>query len=308
MNITLRQLRGFLIGARSGSFSAAAAKLGVTQPGFSLLIRQLEAELGLKLFSRTTRHIELTPAGEEFRVKVERVLKDLDEVYRDMRDLTDRRRGHVTVGAIPSAASGLVPEALRTLAQTYAGISITIRENDALPLMECVLSGEIDFALSGLVTPHDSLSFLPILKDPLICVFPENDPVLKAAVLTWRLISHRPYIAIVRQSSVHRVVQEALHIAKVSLEPLYEVRSVPAAISLVKAGMGFAIMPELSLNNVVLDGLTKRAIVDPLAYRTVGILTHKNRPLTPAASVAAKALMETATARQTDPAFAVLEL
>jgi LysR family carnitine catabolism transcriptional activator len=299
MPITLRQLRGFLAAAASGSFSAGATKLGLTQPGFSLLIRQLEAELGVRLFDRTTRRIELTSAGEEFRSKIERVLKDLDEVCRDMRDLADRRRGHVTVGAIASATSGLLPKALRWLGDHYAGIQTTIHEDDAVPLVECVLASEVDFAVGPLVTPHELISLQPILDDPLICVFPENDPVLDAAVLTWRLISQRPYIAIVRQSSVHQVVRDALHIAKVDLEAVYEVRTVPAAISLVKAGLGFAIMPELSLENVAIDGLVKREIVDPPAHRTVGILTKKYKSLTPAAEVVVQALTMVAKARET---------
>jgi len=298
MSITLRQLRGFLAGAASGSFSAAAMRMGVTQPGFSLLIRQLEAELGVRLFDRTTRRTELTSAGAEFRSKIERVLKDLDEVCHDMRDLADRRRGHVTVGAIASATYGLLPDALRWLGEHYRGISTTIHEDDARPLTECVLAGEVDFGVGPLVTPNDLISWQPILEDPLICVFPENDPVLSAAVLTWRLVSPRPYIAIIRQSSIHQVVRNALHIAKVELEPVYEVRTVPAAISLVKAGMGFAIMPELSLENVALDGLVKREIADPPAYRTIGILSKKEKTLTPAAEVVAQALKQVAARRQ----------
>lgn len=294
MPITLRQLRGFLAGAASGSFTAGATKLGLTQPGFSLLIRQLEAELGVRLFDRTTRRSELTSAGEEFRAKIERVLKDLDEICRDMRDLADQRRGHVTVGAIASATSGLLPQALKWLGQHYGGILITIREDDALPLVECVLAGEVDFAVGPLVTPHELISFTPILDDPLICVFPENDPVLEAAVLTWRLISQRPYIAIMRQSSVHHVVRHALNIAKVELDTVYEVKTVPAAISLVKAGLGFAIMPDLSLENVAIDGLVRREIVDPPALRTVGILTKKYKSLTPAADTVVQALTQVA--------------
>jgi len=294
MPITLRQLRGFLAGAASGSFTAGATKLGLTQPGFSLLIRQLEAELGVRLFDRTTRRSELTSAGEEFRAKIERVLKDLDEICRDMRDLADQRRGHVTVGAIASATSGLLPQALKWLGQHYGGILITIREDDALPLVECVLTGEVDFAVGPLVTPHELISFTQILDDPLICVFPENDPVLEAAVLTWRLISQRPYIAIMRQSSVHHVVRHALNIAKVELDTVYEVKTVPAAISLVKAGLGFAIMPDLSLENVAIDGLVRREIVDPPALRSVGILTKKYKSLTPAADTVVQALTQVA--------------
>jgi DNA-binding transcriptional LysR family regulator len=298
MNITLRQLRGFITGARSSTFSAAAARLGVTQPGFSLLIRQLETELGLQLFSRTTRHVALTPAGEEFRARIERVMKDLDDIYRDMRDMADGQRGHVTLGVISSVAAGFLPEALQALSLTHPGISVTIREDDAVPLAEATLNSEVDFAVSALTNVQDLLSFAPIFDDQLIAVFSEGDPVLDAAALTWRLIANRPYIAIIRQSSVHRVVQEALHVAKVELEPVYEVRSVPTAIHLVKAGMGFTIMPDLSVDSVRLDGLVTRPIVDPAAFRRVGILTHRHRPHTPAGSAVAKALVKAASERQ----------
>jgi LysR family carnitine catabolism transcriptional activator len=136
------------------------------------------------------------------------------------------------------------------------------------------------------------------LTDQLVGIFPDEDPVLDAAALTWRLIADRPYIAIARQSSVHQLVDQALQIAKVSLRPVYEVLYVATAINLVKSRMGFAIMRELALEPVNLDGLAKRPIVDPPAYRTVGILTHRRKSLTPAASVAANALLDAAERRQ----------
>src|SRR5258707_14292438 len=95
MNITLRQLYGFKAVADVGPFTAAAQRLKVAQPALSLNIRDLESELGARLFDRTTRRVELTAAGREFLQSVDKLIIDLEHAVQNARDLADRRRGRL---------------------------------------------------------------------------------------------------------------------------------------------------------------------------------------------------------------------
>ena len=109
MNITLRQIQAFKTVAEFGSFTRAAERLKVAQPALSLSIRELERELNLRLFDRTTRRVELTGAGREFLQSADKLLADLDRAVRNARDLSERKRGRIVVAAPPLLAAMIVP-------------------------------------------------------------------------------------------------------------------------------------------------------------------------------------------------------
>src|SRR5512132_793945 len=112
MNVTLRQLRAFVNVAQFGVFTAAAERLHVTQSALSVMIRGLETELGLRLFDRTTRMVELTDAGREFYPIAEKTLEDLSSAVAHSRELADIKRGRVTIAATTLISSILLPRAV----------------------------------------------------------------------------------------------------------------------------------------------------------------------------------------------------
>ena len=122
--VTLKQVTAFLAVADAGSFTSAAERLKIAQPALSQAVRELEAELGLRLFDRTTRRVELTVAGREFREATARVVGDLDFAIRNARDLASRRRGRIVVAAPPLLAANVLPSAIRDFARDYPDLSL----------------------------------------------------------------------------------------------------------------------------------------------------------------------------------------
>ena len=112
MNVSTRQLRAFLALAEERSFTRAAAQTHLSQPAFSALIRSLEDTLGLRLFDRSTRHVEPTAEGLEFEVSARRVLAEFDGAVLGVRDQVARRRGRVSIALLPSLAAGWLPQVL----------------------------------------------------------------------------------------------------------------------------------------------------------------------------------------------------
>ena len=104
-NITLRQLRAFVEVVRSAGFTAAARKLHLTQSATSLLVRELETQVGLQLIDRTTRQVALTEAGQEFLERAERILMDVDLAVANAQDLVHKRRGRVSIATSPLLAA-----------------------------------------------------------------------------------------------------------------------------------------------------------------------------------------------------------
>src|SRR5690349_11230755 len=124
MNIDLRLLKVFIQIVDAGGFTAAARLSGSSQPVLSRAVRQLEQELGQRVFDRDTRNLALTVVGEELRAVAHRLLADFDHSLGRLADLAEGKRGTVTVAAIPTLAASLVPNAIASFIQTHADVSI----------------------------------------------------------------------------------------------------------------------------------------------------------------------------------------
>ena len=119
MNLTLRQLRAFVAVARLGRFAAAAEALHVTQPALSMLIRELETQLGVRVFDRHTRRVELTEAGRELLPVAEKTLEDLEHAVAASRQLAALQRGRVSIATSTVLSATLLPWVAREYAAQY---------------------------------------------------------------------------------------------------------------------------------------------------------------------------------------------
>lgn len=290
MNITLRQLRAFIAGTKSASFSEAAEKSFLTQPGYSLLIRQLEEELGVKLFDRTTRRVEVTKNGAELAQRLERILQELDDTLTDAHHSAARKRGRVTLGIVPSVASCLLGDIVALMSETAPDISLTVKEELSGPLAEMVATGAVDLAIGVDLGAVDSVSFTSLTSDRMLGVFHPDDPVLANETIRWAALAKTPYVAFA-QTSVEKCVSAAFSKSKAEIKPLFEVKFVATAVGIVRRGNAFTVLPELALNLVDLEGLVVKPI-HPVVSRNVGILVHSQRSLTPATHTAIKAVTE----------------
>jgi DNA-binding transcriptional LysR family regulator len=150
MNINLHQLRIFVAVARLGNFTRAAERLSLSQPSLSLHIRQLEQDLRVRLFDRSTRSVVLTRAGEDFLPTAERLLEDFQSAIASVTDLAARRRGRVTVAVLPSIAAELLPRAIALLRLRHPDITVALRDDVAEHIPARVRGGEADFGLGAI--------------------------------------------------------------------------------------------------------------------------------------------------------------
>src|SRR5215217_8151109 len=122
MNLSLRHMRAFTALASLRSFTRAAESCSLTQSAFSALISNLEVDLQVKLFTRNTRHVELTAEGQAFLDIVSHLLPETERALEQMRDYVGRRKGRVAVAALPSIASSVLPELISRFAAEHPGI------------------------------------------------------------------------------------------------------------------------------------------------------------------------------------------
>ena len=182
----LRHLRYVVATARNGSFSAAALELNVQQPIVSRRIRELEEELGIALFDRSTAGAKLTPVGEDFAAMSNRILDDLQRLSDRTRAAVQGQRGSVALGFYKSLSSGPFPLTLRRFRETHPDIGIDLLEAPFVELMADIQSGKLDVAVVlGDPDRCPVLNTMAIGTEHLMAALPEDHPLAENPFIYW---------------------------------------------------------------------------------------------------------------------------
>jgi len=283
MNISIRQLQAFAAVARLGSFTKAASALHTTQPALSVQIGQLEDSLGLRLFDRSTRSVAITPVGRELLPRAERALAEVAALTESARGLGVRKIGRVTVAALPSVASSLLPEAIAAFGERWPGIAVALRDALSAPVIDMVRNGEVDFAIGGEPPPEQGLDFTLLGSDEMVAVTRVDHPLGKARRITLEMVAGHPLILMSRGSSVRRLVDEALAERGCLVQPVQEPVYMSTAVAMVRAGLGVALLPSSASELRGATDLVGHHIAHRGMSRPVGILTKRGQTLSPAA-------------------------
>ena len=245
MSVTLRQIRCFHVVAELGSFTRAAQRLRMTQPGLSLIVRELEKTLNVRLFDRTTRQVELTNAGREFLTATQRVINDLDDSIRNARELTDRKRGKLTVGAPPLLAATLLPAAIADYKRAYPGIDVGVLDVQTDEVIARVRSGEADCAVGTFANDEAGIRREILLTDTLMLWCSTRSALARRRKVSWSELKAWPLIMLTRSSNIRAIVENACEQTGNSAHPRYEVSHMTTAIMLTEVDLGVCPSTEL---------------------------------------------------------------
>lgn len=292
-NLSLKQLRAFVCVAESRSFTAAAAVLNLSQSAVSLLLRELESQLGLKLLDRTTRSVRTTDAGAELFPVAARVLQDLGAAVAGSRELTARRRGRVSFACSPLQSSLLLPRVISAFSARYPDITVVLRDTPGGEIVDLVASGAVDLALG--VRPNDTtfVTGEPILSDDLLLIHPSSYGWSQRRRVSWKDLTQHPFIALAKNNSTRTLVEQHAAQAGIRLDPSYEVAFVWTAIGMVEAGLGLSLIPGLArpvIRNY--PEVTMRPFQQKSIKRPISLLQRRQRTLSPAAQTFADFLRD----------------
>jgi DNA-binding transcriptional LysR family regulator len=284
MNLTLRQLRAFVAVARLGRFGLAAERLHVTRSALSMLIRELEIQVGLRLFDRHTRMVRLTEGGAELLPVAERMLADLEHAVAASRELSSLRRGRVTVATSTVLAATLLPWAARKFAERHPGIAFALRDVAEQEIRPRVKSGDADLGVGTSIDRDAEIDEEPLLEDTLSAVMGERHPLAERATIGWRELGEHPLILLGRGSPIRALQDRALAAAGFAGEPAFEVSFSSTAISMVAAGLGVSPLPVNARQVTQRVKVQMRPLVRPAVSRRVTVLRRRATSLTPAAA------------------------
>jgi DNA-binding transcriptional LysR family regulator len=294
MAVTLRQLRAFAAVAETGSFTAAAHQLSLTQSALSVLVRELEADLGVRLFDRHTRGVVLSEAGRDFQPRVGRLLADLQDAVTSVAELGARKKGVVRLAAPQLIASAVLPGAIALCRTRFPGIEL--RLTDTLPqnLLEGVASGAVDLAF-GHEMPHDeTVQGTVFLQDPFWLVCRPDHPLANRRRVRWADIVAWPFIGPTRDFR-QRLLPEldpATRERMSGAAPQHEVSYLTTALGLVMAGLGVTAGPSYAAPLVRAYGLRMVELGSPVLKRHVSVYHATRRQLSPAAQAFTEVLNE----------------
>ncbi|MGJ7503591.1 LysR family transcriptional regulator [Variovorax sp. ZT5P49] len=264
MNLSTRQMRAFLQVARMGNFTRAAEQAHITQAGLSILIREMEKQLGCRLFDRTTRVVSLTPAGRRLLPVVERLVTDLDDVAAELGAEGDAARQTLRIAATPLVSSHLLPQVFTTFRAAHPQVSLRLFDADLRDVEAMVTAGDADVGLGFFFKAAAGLVRTPVGRFQLMRVAPYDGAGEPPAIGTvpWSALRSAELVGLPPGNPIQKVIDQ--HLAAIgradAQRPAFNFFG--TLISMVEAGFGTAVMPTFALaacrrHRVRTDVLTK---------------------------------------------------
>jgi len=277
----LRQLEYAVAVADHGGFTRAAAASLVAQPSLSQGVRSLERELGVALFERIGRGVQITSAGQLVVDAARRVLRDLADLAVVAAAAGAAEVGRLDVVALPTLAVDPLAGLVGALRLRHPGITVHIREpEEAADVDQFVRSGRAELGLTDIATGGAGLVRVPMFRQALMVVCPPGWPLADDA-LTPAALAAMPLVVTPAGTSTRRILERAL--ARVDAAPnvVVEISQREAILPLVLAGAGAALLPAPMAAEAAGRGAVVRTLRPPVSRR-VGVL-HRTGPLSPAA-------------------------
>ncbi|MEU7856270.1 LysR family transcriptional regulator [Nonomuraea sp. NPDC049141] len=284
MDATLRQLAAYVAVARAASFTAAAAKLHVSQSTLSRAVADLERVLDVRLLERDTRNVQLTAAGLETLRVAEQIVGAHESGMKELRRFLLGESGVVAVATLPSVAAVLLPRMISAFRRQRPQVAVRIMDGLERAVLGRVLSGDADFAITTVGASPDRLEHRPLIRDQFHAVLPEGHPLADRDEVTWEDLAAEPFLAVGPESSVRRLTDAAFAQAGARPTLAAEAGNVATVGGLVAAGLGVSAMPALVLPLLGPGRVVHRRLTGPVVERRLDVVVRARRTLPLAAS------------------------
>ena len=272
----LRHLRYFVAVAEECHFGRAARRLHIAQPPLSQQIKQLETELGVQLLSRSTRRVDLTPAGAQYLERARSILANVDAARDEAQLIRDGRMGRVTIGFTGSATYELLPGMSRTLRTELPGLELDLRGELLTPSQVTgLVDGTLDIGFLRPPVQVPEVEVHPLRREPLVVVLPETHAQAGRTHVALADLAEEPFITYPSQhrSVVHDAVLDACQTAGFTPRAT-EVAETSTLVSFVAAGLGVALVPE-SVQHLRITGAVYRPLADTSPTVELAVATRR---------------------------------
>jgi len=293
--VNLKLLQAFLLVGEHGSFRTAAELSCRSTSAISAQIRQLEEQLGVALFHRTTRNVRLTEEGAQLLECARRALQEVEQGLRTLQEAADARRGRVSICCSPTVAATRLARVLAAFEKDCPEIEVSVRETPSEELFASVRSREVDFGIGPAIDTQE-FRFEILMDDPLIALVPRRyletlrggsgDSISLAALATL------PLLLLSHANALREMLETTLRERGLRFSGRYEFSQAQTLISMAGAGLCAAILPRMVLPPVIDPGTVALRIVNPVMSRKMALITARGQTLSPAARRLAELLRQ----------------
>jgi LysR family hydrogen peroxide-inducible transcriptional activator len=250
--MTLQQLKYIVALDEERHFARAAEACFVSQPGLTLQLKSLEEEIGIKIFDRSTVPLKPTELGTEIIAKAKKVLREVENIRNFVIDEKNILEGEIRIGIISTLSPYLIPLLIKNLQTALPKITFIIKEETTVGLMNDLQSATIDIAIMATPTGDASLREFPVFYEPFVAYISKNDTSqpdthfrLAKSNTDNLLLLHDEYCFNAQLLDICHLKNESKPLTSIS----YNITSIETLKNLVRAEMGFAIIPELAVLN-----------------------------------------------------------
>ena len=295
MNLNTRQLLAFLEISRLQSFARAAEQIHLSPSGMSMLVKELEEQVGARLFHRTTRAVTLTEAGKRLEPVAERILQELRGLESVIEGTQDAVRQQLRIAATPMVSASLLPSVIRDFADAYPQVRASIADLDVSQVRRSVLEDEADIGFGFFVKPAVGLVRQPLCKFRLMSIGP---PVGRKHGLRssqpWQHLAKVPLVSLPPDNPIQAVIEKHLaDIGRASGDRL-RFNLIGTIIAMVRAGHGHAVIPSFALEECLRQGLVVNMLREPVAQLELYLVSRRGKKPGTAAMAFAEAIRKAA--------------
>ncbi|MDN8615648.1 LysR family transcriptional regulator [Variovorax ginsengisoli] len=280
-NVNLKLLQTFLQVSEHSSFRVAAEKTFRSPSAVSAQVRQLEEQLGVSLFHRTTRSVRLTEEGHQLLECAQRALQEVGSGLRKIQESADVKRGRVALSCSPTIAETRLARVLAAFEQDYPGIEVSVRELTSTALFESVRRREVDFGIGPKIETSD-FSFETVLDDPFYALVPKRFISTSKSTIALSTLAGMPMLVLNTATALRGMLEATLKERNLTISNRYEFTQAQTLISMATAGLGAAILPKVALPAKLGPSVYSLRIVKPPLLRQVAVITLRGQALSPA--------------------------
>lgn len=271
INISSRQLQAFLEICEHGSFAAAAERVHLSPSGVSMMVKELEGQLGVRLFERTTRAVRLTDAGQVLLQHAKTIVAQVQQLGLALQGSSSVERSSLTIAATPVIATALLPQVVASFAQQHPEIRIQIIDGSLDMVRQAVLDGRADLGIAFFVKPAAGMLREPIGKFRLMCISPpdvrqRHRKTARIHQHSWQSLQGLPLIALPKSNPIQALIDAHLPDAKASQAERTEMNFLGTIIAMVQAGLGHAVLPSFVAQECQQQGLRIALLDEPAVH------------------------------------------
>jgi DNA-binding transcriptional LysR family regulator len=283
LNVTLRQLRAFLLVNNLGSFGKAAEALSMTQGALSHLIRELEGQVGFKVFERTTRRLSLTFEGKAYLRQAEQVMMEVQKLNETAEDVLSRKNRQFRLGSTAALVASRLPPLLHEFSLAHPDVRIDLKDMHPDELVAAMASGDIDLGIGPIRrrTPA-TLSRKLLFSSPIVLVVPRGHPYAHKDAVTWEQLKGQTFVF---HSNNSLLQLEADSGVDLSGNEVIELSHLHSILSVVESGGGITVVAEYAVKYLRIHDVVAVPLTSPQVMLKVGLYRNKNHALSEAAEL-----------------------